>query len=399
MNMQNSGGLGAWIRRVLQEGASLVRSLFNGNRTAGYSDPDIIDMPEPPAVYEEKPERKLLGILMAAAGFGLGGSILFWSLVLLLGAGMVGELGFGFGLFCITLLPVGACVWLGVKGVSLVRSMNRFRIYRRTIGDEELCNIGKLSERVGKTAKYVARDVEKMIQKGWFCQGHLDDKKTCLMLTDNMYREYRKLENERARLEEERRQQEKEKQEREKQEREQKEKQEKQEKQRWRKPSGENGKAESSSGMQDGIPQDVQNEIRRGDEYVAKIRKCNDRIPGELISAKIDRMEQLVRRIYARIGQRPDRAGEIRKLTEYYLPMTIKLLETYAEFEAQPADGENIRNAKKEIEDSLDMINEAFENLLDKLYQDTAWDVSTDISVLKTMLAQEGLNDDGLKNK
>ena len=52
---------------------------------------------------------------------------------------------------------------------------------------------------------------------------------------------------------------------------------------------------------------------------------------------------------------------------------------------------------KKEIEESLDTINVAFEKLLDSLFQDTAWDVSSDISVLKTMLAQEGLNDDGLK--
>lgn len=39
----------------------------------------------------------------------------------------------------------------------------------------------------------------------------------------------------------------------------------------------------------------------------------------------------------------------------------------------------------------------AFEKLLDDLFQETAWDVSTDISVLHTMLAQEGLTEDGLK--
>lgn len=36
-------------------------------------------------------------------------------------------------------------------------------------------------------------------------------------------------------------------------------------------------------------------------------------------------------------------------------------------------------------------MNIAFEKLLDDLFQETAWDVSSDISVLKTMLAQEGL--------
>ena len=55
--------------------------------------------------------------------------------------------------------------------------------------------------------------------------------------------------------------------------------------------------------------------------------------------------------------------------------------------------GENILSSKKEIEDTLDTLNMAFEKLLDDLFQDTAWDVSSDISVLKTMLAQEGLTE------
>ena len=51
---------------------------------------------------------------------------------------------------------------------------------------------------------------------------------------------------------------------------------------------------------------------------------------------------------------------------------------------------------KLEIECTLDTINEAFENLLDRFFEDTAWDIASDISVMKTMLAQEGLTDDPL---
>lgn len=65
--------------------------------------------------------------------------------------------------------------------------------------------------------------------------------------------------------------------------------------------------------------------------------------------------------------------------------------------EAQPVAGENIRSSKKEIEATLDTLNVAFEKLLDGMFQETAWDVSSDISVLQTLLAQEGLTDDGLR--
>ena len=143
----------------------------------------------------------------------------------------------------------------------------------------------------------------------------------------------------------------------------------------------------------------MQSIIKQGDDYVRKIREANDAIPGEEISAKISRMEMLVDRIFDRVEQNPDSVDDIGKLMQYYLPTTIKLLEAYEKLDAQPVQGENILSSKQEIEKTLDTLNIAFEKLLDDLFQDTAWDLSTDISVLHTMLAQEGLTEDGLKAK
>ena len=55
---------------------------------------------------------------------------------------------------------------------------------------------------------------------------------------------------------------------------------------------------------------------------------------------------------------------------DYYLPTTVKLLEAYAEMDAQPVGGENIQTAKREIEATLDTLNVAFEKLLDSLWYD-----------------------------
>ena len=121
---------------------------------------------------------------------------------------------------------------------------------------------------------------------------------------------------------------------------------------------------------------------RQGMSMCRKIREANDAIPGEEISAKISRMEMLVDRIFDRVEQNPDSVDDIGKLMEYYLPTTIKLLEAYEELDAQPVQGENIISSKQEIEKTIDTLNTAFEKLLDDLFQDTAWDVSSDISVL-----------------
>jgi hypothetical protein len=81
----------------------------------------------------------------------------------------------------------------------------------------------------------------------------------------------------------------------------------------------------------------------------------------------------------------------------YYLPTTMKLLQAYIELDKQPLAGENIISTKQEIKEALGTINTAFENLLDSLFQDMAWDISSDISVMKTMMAQDGLTGEGIR--
>ena len=75
----------------------------------------------------------------------------------------------------------------------------------------------------------------------------------------------------------------------------------------------------------------------------------------------------------------------------YYLPTTMKLLEAYKNFDDVSVPGEDIKKAKTEIEKTIDIINEAFAELLNKLFQSTVFDVTTDAQVLQTMLAKEGL--------
>ncbi|GFI44061.1 hypothetical protein IMSAGC018_01740 [Lachnospiraceae bacterium] len=83
-------------------------------------------------------------------------------------------------------------------------------------------------------------------------------------------------------------------------------------------------------------------------------------------------------KIFDRVEQDPESVEDIRKLMEYYLPTTVKLLEAYRELSAQPIDGDNIRSSKREIEATLDTLNLAFEKLLDGLFKETAWDVSSE---------------------
>lgn len=85
------------------------------------------------------------------------------------------------------------------------------------------------------------------------------------------------------------------------------------------------------------------------------------------------------------------------RFMDYYTPTTLKLVNTYREFDAMEVKGTNILTSMNEIENTLDTIIMAFEKLLDDLFQDTAFDVSSDISVLQTMLAREGYKEKDFK--
>ena len=99
----------------------------------------------------------------------------------------------------------------------------------------------------------------------------------------------------------------------------------------------------------------------------------------------------------AQVQAKPETAPRLRKLMNYYLPTTTKLLDAYIELDRQDEPGENVRTTKREIESALDTINKAFENLLDSMFQDMAWDISSDISVMKSMLDQDGLTERELR--
>ena len=78
----------------------------------------------------------------------------------------------------------------------------------------------------------------------------------------------------------------------------------------------------------------------------------------------------------------------------YYLPTTLKLLHSYAEFDKAGASGSNISSAKADIEGILSTLVEGFKKQLDKLYEADAIDISSDIDVLENMLRRDGLSQD-----
>ena len=113
------------------------------------------------------------------------------------------------------------------------------------------------------------------------------------------------------------------------------------------------------------------------------------------MSAKIDRIEEITGKILKYQKEHPNKEGQLRSFLNYYLPTTLKILRAYAQLDAQGIEGENISAAKKRIEDMMDQVVYGFERQLDKLFQDDAMDITSDVEVLENMLRKDGLSDEG----
>ena len=321
------------------------------------------------------PKKKDLALLYAqtnnlTAGGVLkivgGGILSFFGLMLLLSSVVFDFLVSGAVAMAVPAASSLACLLGGGtligSGVGTLKKIGRFKTYCKALGQKTVCALETLARSVGKTEKYVLKDVQKMIQSGLFREGHLDKEQTRLITSNETFRNF---EHNRLLLE-------------------QRQKAEAEAKQR-----------RDASPLS---PQ-VREVLDKGEAFLTEIRRCNDAIPGIEISRKISRMEDIVEKIFDRAEKDPGIVPDLKKLMQYYLPMTVKLLNAYADMDAQPVQGENILASMREIEETLDTLNLAFEKLLDDLFSDTVLDVSSDISVLNTLLAQEGLTNDGLKSK
>lgn len=313
-----------------------------------------------PMLYGTTTGKFAGGVIKAAGGgfltiSGLGG---------LLGNGILAHL-FGMhtilGGFSLILLAGG--MLLLSSGIRSVRQVWHFRRYLQVLDGKTQCELERLARAVGKKPKFVRKELKGMIDSGMFLEGHLDEEENNLITSNESYTYYLEAKQKQAIA---------------------------------RQQAAADEQKQQAAQEQKKRSAQLQEVLDKGNAFISEIRACNDAIPGEEISDKISRMEMLVRTIFDRAEDHPEIVPELKKLMNYYLPMTVKLLKAYAEMDAQPIQGENIRASKQEIEQTLDTLNAAFEKLLNSIFKSTALDVSSDITVLNTLLAQEGLTDDGL---
>ncbi len=250
-------------------------------------------------------------------------------------------------------VTVASIVSTVFAGKSIGR-IGRFKKYLKTLGGHPMYTIREISEKSGISEDKVQADLPKFLKSVSLPFAKTDEQNTCLILDKETYQQYLNLKENRQRLDEEE-------------------------------------AARKARIASDPNAAAVEQMKKDGSVYLHKIRLVNDALPEQNISEKLDHLEGTCRKIFNYVEQHPNKLPQIRKMMSYYLPMTLKLVESYEQLENHRISSPSIDESKAEIHSALDNINLAFENLFDKLLENDLMDLSADISVLETMLAQEGL--------
>lgn len=308
----------------------------------------------------KRPAGSISGILCIV--FGASGSIIYGSSVALFLIANSLFSGFIVGsqvvLGVLVLFFVGSVALL-LKGINLRKRVKRFKKYVRFIDDNSYFLIEDLARFAKEKKSFVLKDLRKMIDLGMFLEGHIDEEKTYFMLNDEVYGDYLNLKKEQI--------------------------------------AKESNKEKLKEEIDNSGKEEIESTIKIGRNYIEQIKTVRNELYREEIAIKLDKLVNIGDQILNYVEKNPKKTQEVNKFVNHYLPITIKLINSYKELNNQVVQGDNIKNAKIEIEKSVDLINNAFENLLDDLYEDVVLDISTDISVLKTLFKQEGLSEEDFK--
>lgn len=370
LNEDNMNQLGGALKKLVESGieattktANYLGSQISNSATklpiipSSYDQRQRALLPtESPALVERRPQfirkgknLKNAGKLFMVLGVGLGFLGIFNGLI---GAALSDLIAGAFALFG---LGVPGLAMLGFGNKALEKG-ERFKRYLTDLGDKTVIPVHDLAISVGKEDQFVSEELLSMCQDNTFKQGRLVENGQIFILDNDTYQHYKEYK------------------------REEDKKQYLVDKQKalanLDKPEL-TGKAKEVHDQGEALIKTLSAYVGSLDEDAAEITN------GLIKSAYL---------ILDNLEKHPQNAYMLDRFIDFYLPTSIKLVQKHIDFnKSEDAAGEHTQQALKEIEDSLSTLQTAFNQLLDNLNNEVARDVRSDISVLNTMLKQEGL--------
>lgn len=131
--------------------------------------------------------------------------------------------------------------------------------------------------------------------------------------------------------------------------------------------------------------------LEEGNSSVKEMKALFDSIEDPGVRGRIDEIIGITSRIMDECRKDESRIPQIKKFFSYYLPTTVKLLQSFERMEKTGIEGENVDKSLESIRNMLDVSAEAYSRRLDSLFKGEALDIETEIDVMNQMMTREGL--------
>ena len=134
--------------------------------------------------------------------------------------------------------------------------------------------------------------------------------------------------------------------------------------------------------------------VEKGVTMLDALKAEKDAINEYVFSRRIDTVRDGLDKVLRQIIDSPDKAHRIRKMNSYYLPTAVKLLQGYRSAKQQGASYMTVSATREDVLSTLDQLNDAIAQVLDKMVQDDLEDMDVEIEVFERMLKSDGLKED-----
>ena len=139
--------------------------------------------------------------------------------------------------------------------------------------------------------------------------------------------------------------------------------------------------------------------LAEGEKSVVEMRGQYDAITDDTVRRKANDLIDITEKIFKKLQAEPGVYNQVKRFSDFFLPTSVKLLGTYERFGQSGVTGENITSTMERIDSALDMTLTSYKKFYDSLFENQALDIETDISVLETLLKQDGLLEKDFKKE
>lgn len=294
--------------------------------------------PEPPhTVYSPKKIKRIKKKITDSRNLG----VFIAGIGVITSLGSIGDLdGIMVG---IAFLVIGGLIWWTQK--QKLDRIDRFYLYANALKNNASITIEQLSQLAAQSEETTEMDIRSMISHGFFEQVYFDASHHVVYQNYSAYQKSSLP------------------------------------------PTPKEENAENA------YPKEIQDFMEQMNAYRNHILSLSNQIKDTDIDQECKKMVIILTNMETYVTNHFDVLPKTNRMMKYYLPTAIKLLGNYQELEAGHIHLGTNDTTIQDIERALNQLNEGLLNIYQDMCQDASMDIHADISVLESMLQQDGLKD------